>query len=291
MTPEDQIKSDGSAINPWRLSSMQKVEEVKVLIRVIPIWASAIVYYVALVQQQTYVVFQALQSDRRVGNTHFKIPAASYAIFSMIGLTIWIPIYDRIIVPKLQRLTKKEGGITILQRMGIGMILAIFTMIISGIIEDKRRYLALSRPVGLEQRRGAISSLSGLWLIPQLSLIGFSEAFTIIAEVEFYYKQFPENMRSIGGSLTFVGFAISNYLSGFLISMVHRFTKGASTGDWLPEDLNKGRLDYFYYLVAALGLLNFGFFLLCAKWYKYKGSGDGAPEVAMEKLNPEKSPV
>lgn len=291
MTPEDQIKSDGSATNPWRLSSMQKVEEVKVLVRVIPIWASAVVYYVALVQQQTYVVFQALQSDRRLGNTHFKIPAASYSIFTMLVLTIWIPVYDRIIVPRLQRLTKKEGGITILQRMAIGMILAIFTMIISGIIEDKRRSLALSKPVGLEQRRGAISSLSGFWLIPQLSFIGLSEAFTIIAEVEFYYKQFPENMRSIGGSLAFVGFALSNYLSGFLISMVHRFTKGAATGDWLPEDLNKGRLDYFYYFVAALVFLNFGFFLLCAKWYKYKGSGDAAPELAMEKLNPEKSPV
>lgn len=56
-------------------------------------------YHVATTQQQTYVVFQALQSDRRLffGNTHyFKIPAASYTIFTMIGLTIWIPFYDRI---------------------------------------------------------------------------------------------------------------------------------------------------------------------------------------------------
>lgn len=277
MTPEDKINLDGSAANPWRLCSLQKVEELKVLIRVIPIWASAVVYYVALVQQQTYVVFQALQSDRRLGNTNFKIPAATYTIFTMISLTIWIPIYDRIIVPRLQRLTKKEGGLTILQRMGIGMVLAIVTMLLSGIIEERRRTMALAKPLGEDPRRGAISSMSGLWLIPQLTLIGFSEAFTIIAQIEFYYKQFPENMRSIGGSLAFVGFAASNYLSGLLISVVHRTTDGAATGDWLPNDLNKGKLDFFYYLVAALGFINLGYFIVCARWYKYKGSGANSP--------------
>ncbi|KAL5747366.1 hypothetical protein ACOSQ2_024663 [Xanthoceras sorbifolium] len=75
MTPEDQMNSDGSAINPWRLCSKQKVEELKCLLRVIPIWASGVEYYVASIQQQTYVVYQALQSD-----SSFKIPAASYTV-------------------------------------------------------------------------------------------------------------------------------------------------------------------------------------------------------------------
>lgn len=291
LTPADQLNSDGSASNPWRLGSMQKVEELKCLIRVIPIWISGVVYYIALVQQQTYVVFQALQSDRRIGNTNFKIPAASYAIFTMLGLTIWIPVYDRVIVPKLRKLTNKEGGITLLQKMGIGMVLAILTMITSSIVENRRRNSALRNPVGIEPGRGAISPLSGLWLIPQLTLVGLSEAFTVIAQVEFYYKQFPENMRSIGASLTFVGMAASNYLSGSLITIVHSATKGAETGDWLPEDLNTGRLDYFYYLVAALGALNLGYFLTCSSWYKYKGQGDYVPEVGMEKVESEKTLV
>ncbi|XP_060671034.1 protein NRT1/ PTR FAMILY 2.10-like [Ziziphus jujuba] len=92
--PEDKINPDGLAANPWRLCSLQQVEEVKCLVRVIPIWIAALIYYVATTQQQTYVVFQALQSDRCLGNTNFKIPAATYTIFTMVGLTIWIPIYD-----------------------------------------------------------------------------------------------------------------------------------------------------------------------------------------------------
>ncbi|XP_040987568.1 protein NRT1/ PTR FAMILY 2.11-like [Juglans microcarpa x Juglans regia] len=286
-TPEDQLNSDGSAANPWRLCSMQQVEQVKCLMRVIPIWVSASIYYVALVQQQTYVVFQALQFDRRLGNTSFKIPAASYTVFTMLGLTIWIPIYDRIIVPALRRFTGKEGGITVLQKMGVGIVIAIVTTLVSAIVEERRRTSALTMPVGIEPRRGAISSLSGMWLVPQLTLIGLSEAFAVVAQVEFYYKQVPENMRSIGGSLLFVGSAVSSYFSGFLVSIVHKTTSGAATGDWLPEDLNKGRLDYFYYLVAAMEVLNFGFFIMFAKWYRYKGS----QEVDMEKMPSEKSTV
>ncbi|KAI3440630.1 uncharacterized protein J3R85_003404 [Psidium guajava] len=293
ITPLDQINRDGSAANPWRLCSIQQVEEVKCLIRVLPIWIAAMIYYIALVQQQTYVVFQALQSDRRLGSLNFKIPAATYIIFSMIALTIWIPIYDRMIIPRLRKLTGKEGGITLLQKMGIGMFLAVVTMLISAIVENKRRALGLTEPIGVDPRRGAISSLSGLWLVPQLVMGGLSEAFTIIAQVEFYYKQFPENMRSIGGSLSFVGFAMSSYLSSLLISLVHQVTKGGGpNGDWLPEDLNKGKLDYFYYLVGVLQALNLGYFIVCARWYKYKGSGIRTiVEVDMEQFNSEKVPV
>lgn len=65
MTPQDQLNSDGSPSDPWRLCSVQQVEEVKCLLRVVPICLAAVVYQVALVQKDTYVVFQALQSDRK----------------------------------------------------------------------------------------------------------------------------------------------------------------------------------------------------------------------------------
>ncbi|XVE57012.1 hypothetical protein DITRI_Ditri04bG0057700 [Diplodiscus trichospermus] len=291
LTPEDKLSLDGSSANPWKLCSLQKVEEIKCLIRVVPIWAAGIIYGVATTQLQTYVVFQALQSNRRLGNTSFNIPAASFGIFTMLGLTIWIPIYDRIIVPLLRRYTKKDGGITLLQKMGIGMVLAIVTMIISAIVEDRRKAFARSNPIGLDSRRGAISSLSTMWLIPQLTLIGLSEAFTVVGLIEFYYKQFPENMRSIAGSFNFIGLALSSYLSSLLISVVHKITERAPLGDWLPQDLNKGKLDYFYYLVAALQVVNFLYFIVCANWFKYKECGSNTTEAGMEKLKSEKPVV
>ncbi|KAL2244192.1 protein NRT1/ PTR FAMILY 2.11-like [Sesamum indicum] len=282
--PRDEIKPDGSVANPWRLCSLQQVEEVKCVLRVIPIWAAAILYHVG--EKQQYIVFQAMQSNRHVGTTSFQIPPATYNIFAMLTLTIWVPIYDRIIVPFLRRLTGKQGGITILQRMGIGIFLTIIESLVAGLVEAKRRDMAISRPMeGIHAKRGAVSSMSALWLVPQLFLGGLAEAFCAIGQVEFFYKQFPENMRSIAGSFFFCGMAVANYVNGFLISVVHRATEGSSTGNWLPEDLNKGRLDYFYYLVAALCVLNFCYFLVCAKWYRYKGAEGSVLDIEMEAKN------
>ncbi|XP_002517461.2 protein NRT1/ PTR FAMILY 2.11 [Ricinus communis] len=279
ITSEDQINSDGSAANPWRLCSIQQVEEAKCVLRVIPIWASGILYYVPVVQQNTYAVLQALQTDRRLGDSGFEVPAASIIVFSMLTLTIFIPIYDRMLVPFLRKLTGKEGGITILQRMGIGIIFSIVTMIVSGLVEERRRHLALTGSAQGVSPRGAISSMSALWLIPQLALAGLTEALNSVGQTEFYYKQFPENMRSIAGSFFYLGLAGSFYLSSILVSIVHHVTAGSSGRDWLAEDLNKGRLDLFYYMIAVLGTLNFGYFLVFSKWYRYKGKHTNTTEV------------
>ncbi|KAL3528312.1 hypothetical protein ACH5RR_007634 [Cinchona calisaya] len=290
ITPDDRVNADGSAYNPWTLCSIQQVEEVKCVIRVVPIWIAGIIYFIVLVQMPTYAVFQAMQADRRLGKTSFKIPAATYIVFQMLSLTIWIPIYDRIIVPYLRKITKKEDGITILQKIGIGMVIGVVAMVVSALVENWRRRVALTKPtIGVAAQKGNISSLNACWLIPQLALAGLSEAFAVIALVEFFYKQFPENMRSFGGSFFYCVNAISSYLSSFMISIVHRVTRNASGGDWLDEDLNKAKLDYFYYLIAALEILNVGYFLICAKWYKYKGtqgkSNNDDDDVAMEEMN------
>ena len=95
VTPQDQINPNGSVTDPWNLCSMQQVEEVKCLLRVLPIWVSGILYFVVIVQQHTILVFQALLSDRRIGQSGFLIPGASYYVFLMISVAIWLPVYDR----------------------------------------------------------------------------------------------------------------------------------------------------------------------------------------------------
>nr|GMC55334.1 protein NRT1/ PTR FAMILY 2.11-like [Ipomoea batatas] len=258
-TAEDVIKEDGAAENPWRLCSVQQVEEVKCLLRILPIWGAGVIYYISVVQAQNFVVFQAIQADRRLGGATFQVPPASFIVFAMLSITIWLPIYDRLILPILRKHTNKEDGITLLQKIGIGMCLSVITMVLSAVVETRRRTLAAGM-------KSEVSSMSALWLIPQMALSGLSEAFAVIGENEFFYRQCPENMRSIAASFLFVGLAGSSYLSSLLTSVVHRTT------GWLAQDLNQGRLDYFYHVVAALEMINLIYFLVCAKWYKYKGN-------------------
>ncbi|KAJ9560192.1 hypothetical protein OSB04_005352 [Centaurea solstitialis] len=272
--PEDDINPDGSSANRWRLCSVQQIEEVKCVIKTIPILIAAIFYAVSLNQTHTFTVYQALQSDRRFGSNSFKIPAASYAAFQMLTLTIWIPIYDRIMVPFLRKLTNKRDGITVLQRIGTGLGINVLAMLVAGIVEAKRRNTANSEPVvGFEPRRGRfrlcrligwwftwrlVGSPKGLqWLVPP----SFS---TTVSGKHEEFLRFVNGLRVRNGS----------YLSSFLILMVHRLTREENGRNWLAEDLNKAKLDRFYYLCAGLGVMNFIYFLMCAKWYKYKGTGN-----------------
>ncbi|KAK9669299.1 hypothetical protein RND81_13G122400 [Saponaria officinalis] len=282
ITEEDLINSDGSPTDPWKLCSIQQAEQVKCLIRVFPILLAGIIYSVSTTTMGNYTVFQALQSDRRLGK-NFRIPAASYSIFTMITVTLWIPFYDRIVVPKLRKITGKDDGITVLQKLGVGIAILVICLVTCGICEHFRRVYALTKPIlGIDPQRGAISSLSSMWLVIPLALAGFSEAFAMVASVEFYYKQFPENMRSIGAAFLFCGMAVSSYLSSFLQTVVSRLSSGPKNKGWLTNDLNEGRLDYFYYLMAVLEIFNLAYFLVCAKWYRYRGTGESSSDEKIE---------
>lgn len=253
---EDDIKPDGSH-DKWRLSSIQEVEEVKCIIKVFPIWASGIVSFTSLVQQGTFTGMQALMMDRHLG-PNFQVPAGSISVISMLTIGLWIPIYDRILVPYLRSVTKKEGGITLLQRIGFGIFLSILAMIVAGLVEHKRRVTTVSLHV--------------VWLAPQLVLMGFSEAFNMIGQLELFNKEFPEHMRSISNALLFCSIASSSYLSTLLVNIVHGVTGGHGHPDWLTSDINAGNLDYFYYLLAVMGAVNLVYFVYFARRYKYKES-------------------
>ncbi|POO00041.1 Proton-dependent oligopeptide transporter [Trema orientale] len=254
---ENELNQDGTPVKKWRLCSIQQVEELKCLVRIAPIWATGVISLTAMVQQVTFTVSQALVMDRHLG-ANFEIPAGSISVISFLTISIWLPFYDRILVPALRRTTNHEDGITLLQRIGIGNVFSILSMVVAGSIENKRR--ASPNPISV------------LWLGPHLILLGFCEAFNILGQIEFFNRQFPEHMRSMGNALFSCSFGGASYLSSLLVTVVHRVTATRDRPDWLTNDLNKGRLDYFYYLLAGLCALNLVCFLYCANGYRYKGA-------------------
>lgn len=254
---EKELNPDGSPVNKWRLCTIQQVEEFKCLVRVSPIWVAGILTLTPLLQQATFSVSQALQMDRHIG-PKFQIPPGSIIVMSFIAIVVWIPIYDRLLVPALRKLTNQESGITPLQRIGVGIIIGVGSMIVAGLVEMKRRNWA-EKSV----------QMSVFWLLPQFVLLGLCEAFNIIGQIEFFNKEFPESMRTMGNALSSCSLALTSYINTAMVLIVHKTT---GKPDWLTDDLNVGRLDYFYYVVAATAFFNFFFFLYCAKRYQYKGS-------------------
>lgn len=113
--------------------------------------------------------------------------------------------------------------------------------------------------------------ISIFWLIPQYFLRGSTEIFTQIGQLEFFYGEAPDRMRSLGTAIYLSTIACGHFLSSVLVTLVNRVTShNGRSQPWLIDNLNRSRLDLFYWLLAALSFVNFLFFLACARSYRYK---------------------
>lgn len=258
MIQDQELNTEGRVTNTWRLCSIQQVEEVKCLIKILPIWASGIFIMIPIVQQGTFPISQALKMDRHIGN--FEIPAASYNIVSFITIGIWLPCYDFFLQPAIEKYTKQVGGITSLQKIVIGNIFSVLVMVSAGIVERRRKVI-----MGISH-----APMSAMWLAPQYVMLGFTEVFTTIGYIEFYNSESPEKMKSIGNSLQYLVTAFSTYAGILVMNVVHKVTHKKGRSDWLNDDINDGRLDYYYFLIAVLGALNLVYLFFCVKRYRYK---------------------
>lgn len=253
-------------VNPWMLCTVTQVEELKAIIRLLPIWASGIMFSAVYSQMGSLFVLQGLTMDRRLAPSSFKIPSASLSIFDTISVIIWVPIYDRIIVPVARKFTGHKNGITQLQRMGIGLFISIFAMLSAGVVELVR--LRIVRKHNYYELDSIPMSI--FWQVPQYFLIGCAEVFTFIGQLEFFYEQAPDATRSLCSALSLTTIALGNYLSSLLVTIVMIVSTRHGKLGWIPDNLNYGHLHYFFWLLAILSVINLGAFLVISKWYKYK---------------------
>ncbi|XP_030970267.1 protein NRT1/ PTR FAMILY 3.1 isoform X1 [Quercus lobata] len=267
VTEEDNLKS-GQAPNFWRLNTVHRVEELKSVIRMGPIWASGILLITAYAQQSTFSILQAKTMNRHITKS-FQIPAGSMTVFSYITMLITIAFYDRLFIPLARKFTGLDRGITFLHRMGIGFVISILATLVAGFAEVKRKNVALAH--GLIDQPHPDIPISVFWLVPQYCLHGIAEAFMSIGHLEFFYDQAPESMRSTAMALFWLAISFGNYFSSLLVYVVHKFSAGPNGSNWLRNDnLSKGKLEYFYWLLTLLQVVNLIYYLYCAKIYTFK---------------------
>ncbi|KAI3468033.1 hypothetical protein Pfo_024696 [Paulownia fortunei] len=241
ITKEDYGENSSMSPNPWTLSSITKVEEVKMMIRLLPVWATTIIFWTTYAQMITFSVEQAYTMDRYIGN--FKIPAGSLTVFFV-------------------------AAILITWQIGIGLFLSTLGMAAAAVAEKKR--LAKAKEVG---QNNTMLPLSVFLLIPQFFLVGSGEAFIYTGQLDFFITQSPRGMKTMSTGLCLTTLSVEFFLSSLLVSIVNKVTTGGGGGGgggkgWLGDSINNGRLDCFYGLLAVLSFIDFWLFLLCAAWYR-----------------------
>ncbi|VAI11478.1 unnamed protein product [Triticum turgidum subsp. durum] len=220
--PSILLPGEQPASRPRRLYTVTQVEQVKCILRLIPIWLCSIIYSTTYSQMSSVFIEQAQAMDNTLNK--LTIPAAGIGIFEIIGVTSFVFIYTFCIAKPLSRRSKEP---TELQRMGIGLVISTAAMIAAALVERQRLKHA-------ERYR-----LSVLWQIPQYLLIGASEVF----------------IRS-----------------------------GGQAG-WIPQNLNQGHVDRFFFLIAALNAADLALFVLLAKRYRGVAKPAAAAVAAVGPIN------
>ncbi|KAK6116679.1 hypothetical protein DH2020_049561 [Rehmannia glutinosa] len=264
------IAPDGSEENV-NICSLGDVDDAKTILRLVPIWFACLGYTIVFAQASTLFTKQGATMDRSIAYG-FQIPAASLQSLIALSIVVFIPIYDRILVPIARAMTKKPAGISMLQRIGTGMFLSFLSMVIAALVERRRLVIAIE--YGLVDEPMATVPMSVWWLAPQYLLFGIADVFTMVGLQEFFYDQVPSELKSIGVALYLSIFGIGSFLSSFLISIIEKETSGDGHDSWFSNNLNRAHVDYFYWLLAGLSAVTMAAYAYFAKSYIYKRKGE-----------------
>ncbi|KAG0498648.1 hypothetical protein HPP92_003339 [Vanilla planifolia] len=113
-------------------------------------------------------------------------------------------------------------------------------------------------------------------------MVGCSEVFCYAGQLEFFYDQGPNSMKSISSAISLVTIALGNYLNSLMLTVIEHIMSNAKSTGWIPDDLNKGHLDEFFWLLTGICFVNFVAYLCCASRYMYRKSDRGI----VEKISP-----
>ncbi|XP_073134234.1 protein NRT1/ PTR FAMILY 1.2-like [Henckelia pumila] len=249
--PQSHTRANGLATNSWNLCTLEQVEELKSLLRVIPMWCSGMIMNVN-VSQVSFQVLQAASMNRKISS--FEFPAASFSTLSVLSVIIWVILYDRVFLPLASRVRGRRVRISPKTRMGVGIFLSFTSMLVTAAVESIRRTVVAA-------------NMSALWLLPQYCLTGFAEGSNVVAQNEFYFSELPRSMWSIAATLNGIGMALANLVASFILNSVDVISKEAGHQSWISDDIDKGRYDYYYLVLAGLSMANMLYFLVCSNAY------------------------
>ncbi|CAL4968437.1 unnamed protein product [Urochloa decumbens] len=240
----------------WAACTLTDVEEVKQVVRMLPVWATTIPFWTVYAQMTTFSVAQADVMDRRLLSTtsSFQIPAGSLTVFLVASILVSVPAYDRLLLPLARRLTANpRAGLSPLQRISVGLLLSALAMVTAALVERHRR----------DASSGAAPATSVFLLVPQFFLVGAGEAFAYVGQLDFFLRECPRGMKTMSTGLFLSTLALGCFLSTAIVTAVHAATT------WLTDDLDRGRLDSFYWLLAAISAANLLAFVAVARGYVY----------------------
>ena len=247
-------------------STNYMLENMKVVLRLFPIWTMLLLFAVIFQLPATFFTKQGMTMKRNIGR-NFQIPPATLQSTITLSIILLMPLYDRVLIPVTRLVTRNKKGITVMQRMGTGMFLSIIAMIIAASVEAQRLKISRKAEMTLGSHSQTVP-LSIFWLLPQYILLGISDIFTVVGMQEFFYSEVPVRMRTMAFALYNSVFGVGSFLSALLITVVEDLTKSKGKNSWFSDDMSEARLDKYYWLLALTSTLSLLLYAVLCRFFK-----------------------
>ncbi|XP_061182210.1 solute carrier family 15 member 4-like [Saccostrea echinata] len=244
------------------------VDGVVAVLRIIPVFLLIILYWAIYSQMQSTFFLQGERMDAKIGSV--TMPIAVLNVFNTIIILILIPIMDRIIYPFL---AKHNRSPTHLQRIAFGFILSALSVLVAGILEIYRKK-DIENNGYIQQDLASdtfnASHISIFAQVPEFALVGASEVFASVSGLEFAYSQAPSFMQGLVMGLFLMMSGLGNYVSEAILEIVKEASGTKPPDAWFPEEMNDGKTEYLFFMLAGLMAANTLVFIVVAYFYKYR---------------------
>eukprot|EP00927_Polykrikos_kofoidii_P002347 TRINITY_DN1091_c0_g1_i1.p1 TRINITY_DN1091_c0_g1~~TRINITY_DN1091_c0_g1_i1.p1 ORF type:complete len:573 (-),score=50.33 TRINITY_DN1091_c0_g1_i1:145-1863(-) len=213
--------------------------EVSDFFRLIPVLLTGQLAFGAVYSSMSFwFQLQACQMDTRIVPGESKQFAGSFFnLADCISIIVCTPLIVGFLNPKIEEHIVGTK-LSVASKFMIGIGVGIMSVVMAIFLEFKRRtsestgIISNCAPGGVE-----MSSLSAAWMIGPYAMMGVTEVYTQPAIMYFAYTQSPVSMRTLSA-------IISLFMKGAtaaLFAIISIFLKV-----FLPDDLNKGHIEYGY---------------------------------------------
>ncbi|KMT09249.1 hypothetical protein BVRB_6g133490 [Beta vulgaris subsp. vulgaris] len=250
------IGAEGVSIEPFEISLMIKTIA-KFLMCKFPIWSTFVIGGLVSSVGNTYFMEQAGQMDPKLG--HWEVPTAFFLLFYKLVNMVSTKICQGIISSN----SNKSRWITAFS-LGISVICCMNAALV-----EKTR-LDVVKSHGLIDKSDELVPLSMFLMLPQFFLLGVFDGAYNCCVFEFFQEQTPRSLKKYLNSLMHFVLGLGILFNVLSVYLVGKVSGRGGRQTWFQHNLNRSRLDYYYWMLAVLSAINLAFYMLvvlcCSKF-------------------------